>query len=142
MEYKRRKVIFGIGFWVWLAGIMVFSVLPKIPVINPGGIKHPLFSYGYIQHFVCYFIWTALFFLWKINKNYKIKWLNFVFFLVGAVFISIGGEAIQEFIAGRSFNMKDFYSNLAGIFLGVVLYYAFLIARQKRIYLKGTSINY
>ncbi len=101
----------------------MLSVLPKIPVVAPD-IKHPLISFGYLQHFVCYFIWTILFFLWKMEKSYKIKRSELVFFLVGAVVISIGGEAIQEFIIGRSFNMNDFWSNLAGILFGTFLFYS------------------
>ncbi len=115
-------MIFGIGFWIWLAGIIVLSVLPKTPVINAESMN-PLISFGYLQHFVCYFIWTTLFFIWRMNDVNKIKAKDLMVFIGGAVFLALSGEVVQEFIVGRNFNMNDFWSNLIGVFSGILLYF-------------------
>jgi uncharacterized protein YfiM (DUF2279 family) len=73
-------------------------------------------------HFLAYFILTFL--LWSVvSGNQKVKWRRVAPWLVLFVIVLYGilDEWLQGYVAGRSCDVRDFFSDLAGALAGLIL---------------------
>jgi len=121
MEFiLKNKKLFAIMFWIWVAVITYFTVVPSNPEMKVE-IHERSFRLDYIMHFIAYFGLSMLYLFWKADNFLNVKLKYLIFFLVTALFLSGLGEYIQTYIPGRTFNPVDFYSNAAGIIAGIVV---------------------
>ena len=121
MEFVlKNKKIFAAAFWVWIAIILYFSLIPNSPKLNID-IKDQSFRLDYILHFLVYFSLAILYILWKTDNYFRIKSKYLIYFLTGALILSGISEYAQIYIPGRTFNPVDFYSNVAGITMGLIV---------------------
>lgn len=116
----KNKKLFALAFWIWIAVILYFTLIPNSPKLKVD-IKNQSFRLDYIIHFLVYFSLAILYMLWKADKYFKIKSKHLVYFLIGGLILSGISEYAQTYIPGRTFNPVDFYSNMAGIIVGMVL---------------------
>lgn len=120
MEFiLKNKKLFAILFWIWVAIIIYFTVVPSNPELKID-IKEKSFRLDYMMHFIAYFGLSILYLFWKADNLLNVKLKYLIFFLVTALLLSGIGEYIQTYIPGRTFNPVDFYSNAAGIIAGIV----------------------
>ena len=120
MEFLlRNKKLFTIAFWLWVLMIAYFTFTPQSPRLK-FDIKEQSFRLDYLFHFAVYFGLAVLYFLWKADKNYRIKLRFLMSFIFAAILFSGLSEILQNSIPGRSFNPIDFYSNTVGIIAGIV----------------------
>ena len=72
-------------------------------------------------HFLIYCGLAVLYLLWKADKNLHVKKSSIFYFFLGGFILAFGSEFVQFFIPGRTYNPIDFYSNIAGILIGIML---------------------
>lgn len=121
MEFVlRNKKLFAVLFWIWVVLILYFTLTPSSPKMKVE-IKEDSFRLDYILHFLVYFSLAILYLLWKANRFLKVQIRSSIYFLLIALVLSGIGEYVQSYIPGRTFNPLDYYSNAAGIILGVLL---------------------
>lgn len=73
-------------------------------------------------HFLAYLVLTFL--LWSVvSGNQKVKWLRAAPWLVLFVIVIYGilDEWLQGYVAGRSCDVRDFFSDLAGALTGLII---------------------
>ncbi|MBU8892374.1 MAG: VanZ family protein [Bacteroidales bacterium] len=120
MEFVlKNKRLFAAAFWVWIAVILYFSLIPNSPKLNVV-IKDQSFRLDYILHFLVYFSLAILYVLWKADNYFRIKPKYLIYFVTGALILSGISEYAQIYIPGRTFNPVDFFSNVAGITAGII----------------------
>jgi VanZ family protein len=120
MEFVlKNKKLFALAFWIWIAAILYFTLIPNSPKLKVD-IKNQSFRLDYILHFLVYLSLAILYLLWKADKYFKVKLKHLAYFLIGGLILSGISEYAQTYIPGRTFNPFDFYSNVAGIVVGVV----------------------
>ena len=115
----KNKKIFAAAFWIWIAVILYFTLIPNGPKLKVD-IKNQSYRLDYIMHFLVYFSLAILYLLWKADSYFKVKPKHLVYFLAGALILSGISEYAQTFIPERTFNPIDFYSNMAGIIVGII----------------------
>lgn len=121
MEFLlKNKKLFGLTFWIWIALIISFSIIPNGPKMQIE-INENSFRLDYFLHFLVYFSLAILYLLWKADNYFNIISKHLVYFLIGGLILSGLSEYAQTFIPGRTFNPFDFYSNMSGIVLGVIV---------------------
>ena len=120
MEFiLKNKKLFAWAFWIWVTIILYFTLIPN-SIKMKIDVKDQSFRLDYILHFLVYFSLAILYLFWKADKYFKVKPKLIVYFLIGGLVLSGLSEYMQTFIPGRSFNLLDFYSNMAGIVVGVI----------------------
>jgi VanZ family protein len=115
----RNKRFFGFIFWFWLFFILLVSILPGGPEMK-AEFNDTSIRLDYLLHFIAYFSLAVFYLLWKANKYFSIKPHLLYGFLIGGFILAAGSEGIQSLIPGRTFNPYDFFSNAAGIILGII----------------------
>ena len=121
MEFVlRHKKLFAILFWIWVVLILYFTLTPNSPNMKIET-KEDSFRLDYILHFLVYFSLAILYLLWKANRFLKVQIKSSIYFLAAALLLSGIAEYVQSYIPGRTLNPVDYYSNAAGIILGVLL---------------------
>ncbi len=115
----KNKKIFAILFWIWVALIVYFTLTPNSPQLKVE-IKNQSFRLDYLFHFLVYFGLAILYMLWKADNYLNVKTKHLIYFLAAALMFSGLSELAQTYIPGRSFNPIDFYSNAAGVILGII----------------------
>ena len=118
-SFFKNKKLLTITFWLWAAMIIYFTFTPNSPRLKID-LKEQSIRLDYLFHFIVYFGLTVLYFLWKSDKNFKIKTKFLLYFIITAILFSGISELLQHYIPGRSFNPIDFYSNTAGIIVGAI----------------------
>jgi VanZ family protein len=115
----RNKKTFAFLFWIWLFAILYFTFMPNSPKMTVD-YKKETFRLDYLLHFFVYLSLSVLFFLWRANNLFKLQFKEIAFYLTIGILICGLSEYIQIYIPGRSFNLNDFYFNIAGIIVGVI----------------------
>lgn len=116
----KNKKIFAFTFWFWVVIILYFTLIPNTLKLSLD-IKEQSYRLDYILHFIVYFSLAILYLLWKADRYFKVKPIFLIYFLIGGVLLSGLTEYAQTYIPGRTFNPFDFYSNVSGIVLGVII---------------------
>ena len=116
----KNKKIFAFAFWFWIAIILYFTLIPNSLKLSLD-IKEQSYRLDYILHFIVYFNLAILYLLWKADRYLKVKPIFLTYFLIGGLLLSGLSEYAQSFIPGRTFNLFDFYSNVSGIIVGIII---------------------
>jgi len=119
MKIRKKEKIFRFLLWFWLLLIVVSSTIPFItaPKIEIGKARFEI-RLDYIFHFFIYFVFSIIFFLWRIygKENNKYKILSTIIFL--SILLAVIDEFHQKLVPGRIFNPIDLVYNFAGLFTG------------------------
>lgn len=112
-------------FWFWIILIFLVNIIPfsasdLIPETSES--LSLIFKNGYLLHalimftlpWMYYFLTKHQIVLFKINPIFKL--------IVLLIFLSIAAEFLQHFIPNRSFNLWDMVFNLAGGFVGLLIF--------------------
>lgn len=116
----------------WTVFIIVFSSIPSLPTlrIHTQGSEIRL---DYLIHVIEYGILCGLAFLTFSNDGYKPGAKRVLITMTCLVLFSAADEFHQKFIPGRTFNIIDLVSNVAGIILATaVCMYLFKRIRAER----------
>jgi VanZ family protein len=98
----------------WIIIILAASSIPSLPTLKIKA-AGSIIRLDYFIHFCIYGILTFLTFLTFADQNLKIILRKFITISAGLILFALIDELHQKIIPGRSFNMKDIYSNLLGI---------------------------
>ena len=104
------------------AWIIIILTLSSIPSLKPLRIETPKSSIrlDYLIHFCEYGSLAFLAYLSFAGSNFRINLKKFLLITAGLILFSLLDEFHQKLIPGRTFNVKDIYSNIAGIVAGLV----------------------
>jgi VanZ family protein len=106
-------------FVAWLIIIMTVSSIPKLPVMKIETDKGTI-RLDYLIH-ICEYASLAFFvFLTFAGSRFRISLKKYLVLTAGLILFALADEFHQKIIPGRTFNMKDIYSNFAGILAGLV----------------------
>ncbi|MBK7131900.1 MAG: VanZ family protein [Bacteroidales bacterium] len=103
----------------WLLIIITVSSIPSIPTLKIHTAKSEI-RLDYLIHFCEYGLLAGMAFLAFVSSEFKMT--NKRFFLITSCLIlfAVLDEYHQKLIPGRAFNLKDIYSNIAGILAALV----------------------
>jgi VanZ family protein len=104
----------------WLLIILIVSSIPSIPTLKIHTAKSEI-RLDYLIHFCEYGLLAGMAFLTFVNNEFRLSNKKFIIITAGLILFAILDEYHQKLIPGRAFNLKDIYSNIAGIF-GALLY--------------------
>lgn len=106
-------------FIAWMIIIMTVSSIPKLPVMKIETEKG-IIRLDYLIHFCEYGSLAFFAFLTYAGRNFRISLKRYLTISAGLILFSLADEFHQKLIPGRAFNLKDIYSNIAGIIAGLV----------------------
>jgi VanZ family protein len=106
-------------FIAWMVIILTVSSIPKLPVMKIETERGTI-RLDYIIHICEYGSLAFLAFLSFADDNFRLNLKKYVLLTAGIILFSLLDEFHQKLIPGRSFNVKDIYSNLAGIMAALV----------------------
>jgi VanZ family protein len=106
-------------FIVWLLIIMTVSSIPKLPVMKIETEKG-IIRLDYLIHFCEYGSLAFFAFLTYAGRSFRLSLKRYLIITAGLLLFALADEFHQKLIPGRAFNMKDIYSNIAGILAGLV----------------------
>jgi len=104
---------------VWLLTIVILSSIPSIPTLKIHTAKSEI-RLDYLIHFCEYGLLAGIAFLAFVSTEFKMDHKRFLLITSGLILFAILDEYHQRFIPGRAFNLKDIYSNIAGILAALV----------------------
>lgn len=104
----------------WLLTIIVLSSIPSIPTLKIHTEKSEI-RLDYLIHFCEYGILAGMAFLTFVSSDFKMSNKKYVLITVLLLLFAMLDEYHQILIPGRAFNMKDIYSNIAGV-LGALVF--------------------
>jgi len=104
----------------WLLTIIIVSSIPSIPTLKIHTSKSEI-RLDYLIHFCEYGILAGMAVLTFVSSEFKITGKRFLLISAGLILFAILDEYHQKLIPGRAFNLKDIYSNIAGI-LGAAVF--------------------
>jgi len=133
-----RRIIFGILFFIWTILLILLSVIPNSDSLLDQDISE--FRWDYLEHFVFYFILTFFYIFWRSNQKYTIRITELILFLIAGFIFCWLTEYIQIFIPGRSFNILDMASNMAGMIAGIFICYYLILRILIRNYFSQKSL--
>ncbi len=111
---------------IWVALIFIVSSIPKLPDFELEINKYFL-RLDYFFHFTVFFLLAIFIVFWRLNENLKINFLQLLIILIAGGLFAFGDEYHQIIIPGRRYNIVDFYYNIIGFFLGIILTYFFFV---------------
>jgi len=106
-------------FIAWMVIILTVSSIPKLPVMKIETERGTI-RLDYIIHICEYGSLAFLAFLSFADNNFRLNLKKYALLTAGIVLFSLLDEFHQKLIPGRSFNVKDIYSNLTGIMAALV----------------------
>jgi len=99
--------------------IIIVSSTPSIPTLKIHAAKADI-RLDYLIHFLEYGILTFLAFLSFAGSEFKPGYRKYILITIGLVLFACLDEFHQKLIPGRTFNVKDIVSNVAGIIATVI----------------------
>jgi len=104
---------------VWI--IIIFT-LSSIPSLKPLRIEtqKSFIRLDYLIHFCEYGSLAFLAYLSFAERNFRMNMKKYFLITAGLILFSLIDEFHQKLIPGRTFNVKDIYSNIAGLVAGLV----------------------
>jgi VanZ family protein len=106
-------------FIAWMVIILTVSSIPKLPVMKIETERGTI-RLDYIIHICEYGSLAFLAFLSFADNNFRLNLKKYALLTAGIILFSLLDEFHQKLIPGRSFNVKDVYSNLTGIMAALV----------------------
>jgi VanZ family protein len=104
---------------IWLLTIITVSSIPSIPTLKVHTARSEI-RLDYLIHFFEYGLLTFMAFLYFVNSEFRLNYKKFILITIGIMLFAVTDEFHQKLIPGRSFNVKDIISNMAGILAAVV----------------------
>jgi VanZ family protein len=101
----------------WALTILILSSIPNIPTLKIHTARAE-FRIDYLVHFCEYGFLTFVTFLSFAGNKFKINYEKIVFITISLILFAIIDELHQKLIPGRSYNIMDIMSNVAGILAG------------------------
>jgi len=120
------------AFLLWMVTIITVSSIPSLPTLKIHTEKSE-FRLDYIIHFCEYGMLGFFGLLAGAGKEYSPTLKKLLLITSGLILFAVLDELHQKIIPGRAFNLKDVYSDIAGIIaaLGFCLM-VFRILRRKQ----------
>ena len=106
-------------FIAWMLIIITVSSIPKLPVMKIETEKG-IIRLDYMIHFCVYGSLAFLAFMTYAGRSFRLSLKRYVTITSGLILFALADEFHQKLIPGRAFNLKDIYSNIAGINAGLV----------------------
>lgn len=103
----------------WLLTIIVVSSIPSIPTLKIHTSRSEI-RLDYLMHFCEYGLLAFLAFLYFVSSEFRFNYKKFILITISIILFAIIDEFHQKFIPGRTFNVKDIYSNISGILAAVI----------------------
>jgi len=103
----------------WMLTIISVSSIPSIPTLKIHTAKSEI-RLDYLIHFCEYGLLAGMAFLAFVSSEFKMTNKRFLLITSFLILFAILDEYHQKFIPGRAFNLKDIYSNIAGILAALV----------------------
>jgi len=105
-----------------VAWIIIILTVSSIPSLRPLTIHTPKsdIRLDYLLHFCEYGSLAFLAFLSFADRNFRMDLKKYTVITAGLMLFSMFDEFHQKLIPGRTFNMKDIYSNFTGIHAGLI----------------------
>ena len=98
----------------WILTIIILSSIPNIPTLKVHTARAEI-RLDYLIHFCEYGVLTFIAFLSYAGSEFKINYKKYILITVGLILFAVLDELHQKLIPGRSYNIKDIMSNVAGI---------------------------
>jgi len=129
---KWLKPHAGLLFIILIIAVITVSSIPSVPTLK---IKtaHSSIRLDYLIHFCEYGALTFLALLWRVEEDFRINFRKFLFIIALLMLFAIADEFHQKLIPGRTFNVKDIVSNVAGVTGGLLFCIAVFRSIAKRI---------
>jgi VanZ family protein len=106
-------------FIAWMIIILTVSSIPKLPAMKIET-ERGIIRLDYFIHICEYGSLAFLAFLSFADNNFRLNLKKYAFLTAGLILFSLLDEFHQKLIPGRTFNVKDIYSNLTGIMSGLI----------------------
>jgi VanZ family protein len=103
----------------WLLTIIVFSSIPSLPTLKVHTARSEI-RLDYLIHFFEYGLLTVMAFLSFVNSEFRLNYKKIILITISITLFAVIDEFHQKLIPGRSFNVKDIISNVAGILAAAV----------------------
>jgi VanZ family protein len=98
----------------WLLIIIILSSIPNIPTLKIHTARTEI-RLDYLMHFCEYGVLTFMAYLSFTGDEFRINYRKFILIAGSLILFAVLDEFHQKLIPGRSFNVKDILSNIAGI---------------------------
>jgi len=98
----------------WILTIIIVSSIPNIPTLKIHTAKSEI-RLDYLMHFCEYGVLTFVAFLSFAGKEFKLSFRKVLMIAASLILFAVLDELHQKLIPGRSYNIKDIMSNVAGI---------------------------
>lgn len=105
----------------WMTAVITVSSIPSLPTLAIET-ERSVIRLDYLIHFIEYGIMLVLALMAFSDSLFGIQTRKFAIVTAGIVLFAIIDEFHQKLIPGRSFNVKDILSNVAGIMAGVIFF--------------------
>ena len=103
----------------WLLTIIIVSSIPSIPTLKIHTANSEI-RLDYFMHFCEYGLLTFMAFLYFVSSEFRFNYKKFILITISIILFAIIDEFHQKLIPGRTFNVKDIYSNINGIVAAVI----------------------
>jgi VanZ family protein len=104
---------------IWVLMIIVFSSIPSLPTLRVHTARSEI-RLDYLIHFLEYGLLTFMAFLHFVSSEFRLNYKKIILITISIILFAVIDELHQKFIPGRSFNVKDIISDIAGILAAVV----------------------
>ena len=99
---------------VWLVAVITVSSIPSLPTLKIRT-AHNVIRLDYFIHFCEYGFMALLTFLAFSGRSFYISYKKWILLVGGLILFALLDELHQKLIPGRTYNIKDFLSNMSGI---------------------------
>lgn len=106
-------------FIAWMIIIMTVSSIPKLPTLKIETEKG-IIRLDYLIHFCEYGSLAFLAFLTYADNRFMMSLKRYFAITAGLTLFAVLEEFHQKLIPGRTYNVKDIYSNISGIIAALV----------------------
>ena len=114
--------------------IVSISSIPDVPTLKVHLAKN-VFRLDYLIHFCQFGLLTLVAFIAYSDKEFNMRPGKILLLISCIMLFALADEFHQKLIPGRTFNLKDIYSNLAGIIAAT--FFAVIIFRRIRYRMRG-----
>lgn len=126
-------------FIAWMIIILTVSSIPKLPIMQIETEKGVI-RLDYLIHFCEYGSLAFFAFLTYTDSRFSPSLKRYLTITAGLILFSMVDEFHQKLIPGRAFNMKDIYSNIAGI-IAALVFCVVVFRRIRQYHARDTSLR-
>lgn len=104
---------------IWVLMIIIVSSIPSIPTLKVHTARSVI-RLDYLIHFLEYGLLTLMALIHFVSNEFRLNYKKIILITISIVLFAVIDELHQKLIPGRSFNVKDIISDIAGILAAVV----------------------